>query len=422
MLEHHIAPRNTIAPRSFVHSAALFLVWATFALSGLVFSEPCPTDALALALMILLPVIGFVRMTPLLSLFLLLWAVVAAMGLVSANFAEDTGKAVSHVLVTFFLAGGAFTVAAFVGRRPLENMRLIFSGSMVAAVVATACGLAGYFDLFPGADIFTKFGRAAGTFKDPNVFGPFLVPSILYALHTALQRSLKRAPAPLALAGFLSLGVLLSFSRGAWINLGVSLALYLGLAFLTAETQGRRLKIALLAFVGAATLAGGVAGVLQNDKVAGLMSERASVTQNYDIGPDGRFGGQEKAIDLILANPLGIGAAQFAPYYHHEEAHNVYLSVTMAAGWLGSGFYIAAVLLTLRIGFAEALRRTPWQPLILIAVSAFAANVAEGLIIDTDHWRHFYLLMAFIWGAAAAREQAGAYGRARRRPSRLVAA
>ena len=26
------------------------------------------------------------------------------------------------------------------------------------------------------------------------------------------------------------------------------------------------------------------------------------------------------------------------------------------------------------------------------------AHVLEGLIIDLDHWRHFYLLMALVWG------------------------
>jgi hypothetical protein len=28
--------------------------------------------------------------------------------------------------------------------------------------------------------------------------------------------------------------------------------------------------------------------------------------------------------------------------------------------------------------------------------------VAEGFVIDTDHWRHFFLLLGLIWGLAAA--------------------
>ncbi|MEQ1719130.1 MAG: O-antigen ligase family protein [Hyphomicrobium sp.] len=395
-----------VQARSFAHTAALALVWLTFALSGLVFSEPCPTDVLALALIVLLPVMGLVRVTPLLGLFLLVWAAVAATGLVSATFAADTAKAVTHTLVSFFLAGSAFTFAAFIAHRPAENIKLILNGFTVAALAAGLTGIAGYFSLIPDAEMFTKFGRAAGTFKDPNVFGPFLVPSVLYAIHTALQRPLKKTLTPLALAGVLALAVFLSFSRGAWINLIVSLAIYLGLAFLTAASNGRRQKIAFLSVSGAAMIASVVGVSLQDESVARLVTERASVAQSYDVGPEGRFGGQEKATGLILEHPLGIGAAQFAPYYHHEEAHNVYLSMAMATGWLGSGLYIAAVLATLGLGILQSFKRTPWQPLVLIAVAAFAANAAEGIIIDSDHWRHFYVLMAIIWGGAAAEQRA----------------
>jgi hypothetical protein len=28
--------------------------------------------------------------------------------------------------------------------------------------------------------------------------------------------------------------------------------------------------------------------------------------------------------------------------------------------------------------------------------------MAEGFVIDTDHWRHFYLILGIIWGLAAA--------------------
>ena len=411
--------RQRLAERSGAHNALLSLVWLAFASSGLVFSEPAPTDALMLGLIVLLPVCGLARPSRLLACFLMLWTVIACAGIASATFAEDTGKALTHTLVTFFLAGGAFTIAGFIAARPLAHLKLVFNGLTVAAVSAAAAGLAGYFDLVGGAEMFTKFGRAAGTFKDPNVFGPFLVPSILYAVHKALEGSLKKILSPLALAGFLSAAVLLSFSRGAWINLLLSLATFLWLSFVTAETKARGQKIAFLSMSSIVLLFGGLAGLLQNDKVASLMQERASLTQDYDVGPEGRFGGQEKARGLILEHPLGIGAAQFSPYFHHEEAHNVYLTVTMASGWMGAGLYIAAVAFTLILGFRECFRRSAMQPFAIIAVSAFLANAAEGFIIDSDHWRHFYLLMAVVWGISASREvQAVVHARAAPSPFR----
>ena len=46
--------------------------------------------------------------------------------------------------------------------------------------------------------------------------------------------------------------------------------------------------------------------------------------------------------------------------------------------------------------------RTPWQPYLIAAVAAFVGEVAEGFVIDTDHWRHFFLLLGMIWGLASA--------------------
>ena len=60
-----------------------------------------------------------------------------------------------------------------------------------------------------------------------------------------------------------------------------------------------RLRFIALA-VGAVMAAASVVIVaLQFDAVADLLSERAALTQSYDEGPEGRFGGQEKAMRLI---------------------------------------------------------------------------------------------------------------------------
>ena len=62
------------------------------------------------------------------------------------------------------------------------------------------------------------------------------------------------------------------------------------------------------------------------------------------------------------------------------------------------------------IGLRTALVRTPWQPYLITAVAAFVGEMAEGFVIDTDHWRHFYLLLGMVWGLAAVtvRQQRGA--------------
>jgi hypothetical protein len=88
--------------------------------------------------------------------------------------------------------------------------------------------------------------------------------------------------------------------------------------------------------------------------------------------------------------------------HHHEEVHNVYLSMPLNAGWMGGIIYIMTVLITLLFGLRQVFRRTPFQSLLIVAWSCFLAIVIEGFIIDTDHWRHFFVLMAMVWGLSEA--------------------
>ncbi|MBA4131317.1 MAG: hypothetical protein C0519_07810 [Hyphomicrobium sp.] len=394
--------------KSAVHLLALAAVWLTFATSGVVFSEPAPVDVLTGGLLILLPAVGLVLVSPLLLTYLSLWLVAAAGAYLASTLSRDMADSLTHTSVSLFLYLVSFVIAAFVARRPVAHTKLILSAWMFAALVAAGAGLAGYTHAVPGAyELFTKFDRVAGTFKDPNVFGPFLVPPFLYCLHLAITRSAARALLPLAGAGFFAVAVLLSFSRGAWVNLALATVLYVWLAFVTAPGIGQRARIITLSAIGALIAAGAILIALQFDNVANLLSQRASLTQSYDVGPDGRFGGQEKAIDLILSNPLGIGAQQFTPVYHHEEVHNVFLSIVLNAGWIGGGAYWIITGLTLVLGFRHAMQATAWRPLFIIAYAAFVATALEGWIIDSDHWRSFYTLMALIWGLMSApRERA----------------
>jgi len=32
----------------------------------------------------------------------------------------------------------------------------------------------------------------------------------------------------------------------------------------------------------------------------------------------------------------------------------------------------------------------------------FVGEAFEGLIVDTDHWRHFFLVLGLVWGLGAA--------------------
>lgn len=384
-----------------IHQGILAAVWLTFALSSIVFTEPAPVDLMLFGLVALLPAAGLITITPALALYLSLWGITAACGLLAATQSHDTASSAIFTAISLYLNIASFVLAAFIARAPQRHCDLILSGWTFAAAVAAVAAFAGYFQLVPGAaELFTKFDRASGPFKDPNVFGPFLVAPFLYTLHLVLTRSWRIAPLALLVAALLALAVLLSFSRGAWINLIVALGIYGVLAFATAPTPRQRTAILALVLAGAGVLALVTLIAMQDDKLAGFFAERSSLTQSYDVGPAGRFGGQEKAIRLLLEHPFGIGAGEFTSVYHSEEVHNVFLSMFLNAGWLGGLTFALIVGLTVVVGFQNVMRANRAQPLFIIAFAAFLATAFEGVIIDSDHWRSFYVLMAMVWGLA----------------------
>jgi len=371
--------------------------------STIVFSEPAPTDVMMLAVIVAIPVLGVARFGRIAVAGFGVWLAIVALGLFGTTFSATFDTAVKHQAVTFYLAAGGFVLAGYVAADPLPRMRLIFVFYVIAAVLATVAATAGYFRLFPDAyDLFTSYGRARGPFKDPNVYGAAIAPAIIACIWVMLRGSALRAAASGCVTLFLLLGVVISFSRGAWFALSLSLMVLIAGACVTARHGRDLMRLALFVIIGSATTLATLLALTQVEEVRSLLEHRASLDQSYDSGPDGRFGGQAKALRLILDHPLGIGTHTFRDIYHREEPHNVYLSMFLNAGWLGGLLYVVAVAATLVAGLRRSLEPTAVQGPMLVVTAAFAGFIAEGFVIDTDHWRSFFILMGCLWGLADA--------------------
>lgn len=403
------APRPQIS--AGIKRLALVFLWITIALAGVVYWEPAPYDALLIGAVILLPLVGLAPFTRGLSIYLILLCGIVAGGFIAATQASVLDVPVTHVVITLYLALSSVILAAFVADNPAANVRLIMSAYMVAALVAASAALIGYFDVVPGAfDIFTEFGRARGTFKDPNVLGAFLVPALLYAFNVVLNARFVRACLWALAMPILLLGTLLSFSRGAWLNLLVGLAVYCFFTFIIASSNRERIKL-VISIVLAGIVAVGVLAAAQTiPRVAEITGERATFEQSYDVGHEGRFAGQRKAVTLVATHPLGIGALEFGRAHHHEDVHEVYLNMFLNTGWIGGTLYIFLVAMTLVLGLRLVLADRGGDGVRTVLVAAFFGMALEGGVIDTDHWRHFYLIMAMIWGMALARRSSAYRG------------
>ena len=142
------------------------------------------------------------------------------------------------------------------------RLDMLRRGLVVGAVIAALAGIAGYFNLVPGGrDLLTLYDRARGTFKDPNVFGAFLILPALLALQSVVSDKFGKSFRSAIAFGIISLAILLAFSRAAWGMLVITSAVMLVLMVLTSRSQSQRSRIILMALV-VAVLAAALVAVL----------------------------------------------------------------------------------------------------------------------------------------------------------------
>jgi hypothetical protein len=77
----------------------------------------------------------------------------------------------------------------------------------------------------------------------------------------------------------------------------------------------------------------------------------------------------------------------------------------MSGGWLAGICYPALVFATVITGFRHVFVPVPWQRTYLAIFSAFLGTVGESFVIDTDHWRHFWMMLGAMWGMFAAAQR-----------------
>lgn len=367
-------------------------------LSGFVIREPAPYEIFMAAVMGLWGLLAF-RMSrtvaPLLALivFFNLGGVIA---MLQMGELHDTPL---YLAVSLFLGLTSVFFAAVIELRP-NLLSIAFKAWLLSAFLTSLAGIAGYFGLVPGSDMFTRYGRATGVFEDPNVFGPFLILPAIWLVHRTLTGGFAAAVAALPALLVISAGIFLSFSRGAWGLFAISAVLLIAVLTLQSSNSLFRIKMALVAGSASALLLLAMLALLQIPDVADLFSERAQLVQEYDDGRYGRFARFGIALQMAMEHPLGIGALEFGRLLG-EDTHNIWLKALLDYSWLGFAAFLILTCWTIAAGFKILFRPRPWQPFLLCVYIVFVGHIALGTVIDIDHWRHFYLLIGLLWGCLA---------------------
>lgn len=369
-------------------------------LMGVVRFEPAPTDLAFAVIMCVAAVTGRFRLSRVPPLLRWIVALLLVVNLASLTDVLSGSHAVRFLLITVYLAIFALWLTAFVDT-PSRARLVAVTWLAIAVVSAIVASLALHVPI-PGRQLINGSvdggERASALFKDPNVFGPFLIPIALILLeqHIApkVPRLLRlRAATTWLLLLALTIGVLFSFSRAAWADFAIALAVMLAASSMRRRGSRRALR-ALVALL----LVGGVTLVILSASGSVHFLEQRAHAQSYDTQ---RFAAQSYGWKLGWTHPLGVGPGQFE-LYSPVASHSTFVRVFAEQGPLGLLLWVGLLLATLVLALRNAgLGRDTYGIGSAALLGAWCGLIFNSTVVDTLHWRHLWVVMALIWAGAA---------------------
>lgn len=366
-----------------------WLIWLWMALSSVVLIEPAPYDLIFILCFITALVFSYVSFSSHLWPAILLVYLFVFSNLISMYKAPYPEEAAFFCSITVYLCFTWFFVVGLLDRDKDLVLKKIFSGYTAAAILAAVLGILAYFRLIPNAENLLEWGRVSSVFKDPNVFGPFLVPVTLYTLYCfEISRKLSIRILWLLLFIIFIVAVLLSYSRASWANCALAVFIFL---ILPPEVSLRKrlLTIAALAFL----VTPAFLMLVSHPDVSWLLKLRLDF-QNYDYY---RFATHIEALQSFLNHPLGIGPGQ-AGLLLSYDTHNLYLRIASENGVLGTLFFLWFLLVTVVRSFRQSFSKTNnFRPYSVIVTASLVGLLFNSYFIDSLHWRHLWILLAIPW-------------------------
>ncbi len=325
------------------------------------------------------------REEPFLIILLLFFIIVNLLGLY--NVLEPLWG-IRYFTITLYL----FVLMLFIflylnGKRYYSILRAYVVSALFSGVV----GFLGYIGV-SALFMYDQY-RIKGLFKDPNVFGPFLVPAFMILMDDLKSRKIlgKYGSIYLTSMAFLLFGILFSFSRASWINLIVCILVYFSL-----NIKKLHLKKLIPILVILSILIVTIWFVIFDESLRTFFTYRSSL-QSYDSG---RFETQRLGLALSMERPFGYGPGQFEFVLLNKmgvlfSSHNLYIRLLVEHGIIGFMLfmlplvYILMELLNMHLHRID--RDQTKYSLILAILSGILIN---SLVIDTIHWRHFWFFIA----------------------------
>ena len=373
------------------------MVLVAFSLFGLVRIEPAPVDVLFIILLLVGLLTGKLSLKALEGsslVHLTLWIFLVA-NFASLIVARAFFDSLRYLMITVYLIAFTYFVKMYI--TSFQAVRNAMIGYLISAMTNALLIALGYLGVGPFTELFLEFGsRAVGAFKDPNVFGPFLVPMIVLLIDEILfPRIFPRFYlAKTVGVVVLTAAVLLSFSRAAWGNLALTLFTYfiLEIGGVSGKEVANLLKRGVV-FILLVVLGSQAFEPLLNRMGLAEFLEWRVASHSYDLG---RFARQEEGIDAGLSHLFGVGPGMWS------SAHSLYVRTFAEHGVFGA-VALFLCLLILSVGaLSRALRETDkrYGLSAKVVVACLIGHLMNSIVIDTVHWRHFWFILGLAWVVA----------------------
>jgi len=272
---------------------------------------------------------------------------------------------------------------------------------------ATICGLLGIIQAFLAVYAGIEYGRitwalgtptkgmtqlqiprVTSTWNDPNIYGLFLIPGLIFVINIPKKKLMKYA-----LSIVLLFGIALSYSRTAWISAFVAVNILLALYWI----RGRKLKSvkkfefvlrgsALLFMVLMITFIIPWADIWERLIELNPISFKDRIRMTY-IG-----------LEYFSKSPFfGIGLGNLLPI-SQAYTHNSYISVLVECGIIGGLCWLLLLFRTVKIGFKNFLKITNeslWH-LTTSSLAALVGLLVGGLSIEIQNAKFMWLMIAIV--------------------------
>jgi hypothetical protein len=320
--------------------------------------------------------------------------------------------------------GVRWAVAALAAGALLESLLGAWQFLAQASFASKWLGMNGYDAWQAGVSVLKndsgRWLRAYGTFPHPNILGAYLGAAFLAGIgHIVFRKQKSKAVIPalepespsLSLGSRITsgmtiawivtvlLGLLLSFSRSAWLGVLVGSCALAYAVFVRNDTETKRrfLKLAGIVVLAAAILAAVLHEVIFPRFDGTVIDREASVTDRAAL--------TRQAVGIIRKHPLlGVGAGNYTlavmhgypdmPVWDAQPVHNVLLLTWAELGIFGVLAFVGFLSIVLFNGW-KSLRQESQKENAIFFIAFL--SVVPSLLLDHFLWdSHFGILFFFL--------------------------